>query len=283
MDNLLGLYEKALPREMDWFTKLRTAKELGFDFLEISIDETDEKLARLSWTKKEKLCLQKIMSELEMPIRSMCFSGHRRYPLGSRSEETRLRALDLMEKAIEFASEMGIRVIQLAGYDVYYEEHGEDTLAYFIEGLKKSVAMAAKYQVMLAVEIMDTDFLNSIQKYMKYDQLIHSPWLTVYPDIGNLSAWGNDVGYELEVGCSRIVAVHVKETLNVTDTSPGKFRDTPFGAGDVDFVTIFKQLKSLEYRGPFLIEMWADTFTDPIAEITRSKEFVLNKLKASGF
>ena len=74
----------------------------------------------------------------------MCFSGHRRYPLGSRSEETRLRALDLMEKAIEFASEMGIRVIQLAGYDVYYEQHGEDTLAYFIEGLKKSVAMAAK-------------------------------------------------------------------------------------------------------------------------------------------
>ena len=38
MDNLLGLYEKALPKEMDWFTKLRTAKELGFDFLEISID-----------------------------------------------------------------------------------------------------------------------------------------------------------------------------------------------------------------------------------------------------
>lgn len=279
----MGLYEKALPKEMDWFTKLRTAKELGFDFLEISIDETDEKLARLSWTKKEKLCLQKIMSELEMPIRSMCFSGHRRYPLGSRSEETRLRALDLMEKAIEFASEMGIRVIQLAGYDVYYEEHGEDTLAYFIEGLKKSVAMAAKYQVMLAVEIMDTDFLNSIQKYMKYDQLIHSPWLTVYPDIGNLSAWGNDVEYELELGCSRIVAVHVKETLNVTDTFPGKFRDTPFGTGDVDFVSIFKQLKALEYRGPFLIEMWADTFTDPIAEITRSKEFVLNKLKASGF
>lgn len=283
MENLLGLYEKALPKEMDLCTKLRTAKELGFNFLEISIDETDEKLARLCWTKEGKSQLQEAMAELQMPIMSMCFSGHRRYPLGSRSEETRQRALDLMEKAIQFASEMGIRVIQLAGYDVYYEEHGEDTLAYFIEGLKKSVGMAAKHQVMLAIEIMDTTFLNSIQKYMEYDQLIKSPWLTVYPDIGNLSAWGNDVGYELELGCSRIVAVHIKETLNVTDSFPGKFRDTPFGTGDVDFVSIFKKLKSLEYSGPFLIEMWADTFADPLGEIIRSREFVLDKLKAGGF
>lgn len=283
MDNLLGLYEKALPKNMDWSTKLKTAKQLGFDFIEISIDETDARLARLCWTKAEKRQLLQDMEELQMPIMSMCFSGHRRYPLGSRSLEVRGRALDLMGQAIKFASEMGIRVIQLAGYDVYYEEHGEDTRAYFIEGLKQSVAMAAKHQVMLAMEIMDTTFLNSIQKYMEYDNLIKSPWLTVYPDIGNLSAWGNNVSYELEVGYSRIVAVHVKETLNVTDSFPGKFRDTSFGTGDVDFVTIFTKLKSLGYSGPFLIEMWADTFDDPLVEIARSREFVLAKLKEGGF
>ena len=283
MENLLGLYEKALPKDMDWSTKLQTAKKLGFDFIEISIDETDERLARLYWTKEEKRQLLQDMAELEMPIMSMCFSGHRRYPLGSRNQEVRERALELMAKAIEFAGDMGIRVIQLAGYDVYYEEHGEDTLANFIEGLKQSVAMAAKHQVILAIEIMDTPFLNSIQKYMVYENLIKSPWLAVYPDIGNLSAWGNDVGYELEIGHSRIVAVHVKETLNVTDSFPGKFRDTSFGTGDVDFVPIFKKLKSLEYSGPFLIEMWADTFEDPLIEIARSREFVLDKLKEGGF
>lgn len=105
----------------------------------------------------------------------------------------------------------------------------------------------------------------------------------MYPDIGNLSAWGNDVGYELELGYSRIVAVHVKDTLNVTDSFPGKFRDTAFGTGDVDFVTIFKKLKTLGYTGPFLIEMWADTFEDPLLEIARSRDFVMDKLKAGGF
>lgn len=283
MENLLGLYEKALPKDMDWSTKLQTAKQLGFDFIEISIDETDERLARLDWTTEEKRQLLQDIAELEMPIMSMCFSGHRRYPLGSRNQEVRERALALMAKAIEFAGDLGIRVIQLAGYDVYYEEHGEDTLAYFIEGLKQSAAMAAKHQVMLAIEIMDTPFLNSIQKYMVYENLIKSPWLAVYPDMGNLSAWGNDIGYELEIGYSRIVAIHLKETLSVTDDFPGKFRDTSFGTGDVDFVSIFKKLKSLGYSGPFLIEMWADSFAEPLAEISRSKEFVLDKLRVGGF
>ena len=43
----LGLYEKALPAVLSWKEKLEFAKEAGFDFFEISIDETEEKLSRL--------------------------------------------------------------------------------------------------------------------------------------------------------------------------------------------------------------------------------------------
>ena len=41
--------------------------------------------------------------------------------------------MELMKKAIIFADKLGIRVIQLAGYDVYYEEGNEQTKKYFIE------------------------------------------------------------------------------------------------------------------------------------------------------
>ena len=41
-NHLLGLYEKALPPELTWEERLRAVKELGFDYLEISIDEKDE-------------------------------------------------------------------------------------------------------------------------------------------------------------------------------------------------------------------------------------------------
>lgn len=39
----LGIYEKALPGGECWLERLRLAKELGFDFVEISVDETDDR------------------------------------------------------------------------------------------------------------------------------------------------------------------------------------------------------------------------------------------------
>ena len=42
----LGLYEKAMPGTMTIGEKLECAKECGYDYVELSVDETDEKLAR---------------------------------------------------------------------------------------------------------------------------------------------------------------------------------------------------------------------------------------------
>lgn len=45
--NSLGIYEKALPNTLSWRETFELVKELKFNFLEFSIDESDEKLARL--------------------------------------------------------------------------------------------------------------------------------------------------------------------------------------------------------------------------------------------
>lgn len=68
----LGLYEKAMPGTLSWREKLKTAKRAGFDFVEISIDESDEKLARLDMSTAERMALVREMSEAGLPIRSMC-------------------------------------------------------------------------------------------------------------------------------------------------------------------------------------------------------------------
>ena len=181
---------------------------------------------------------------------------------------------------------MGIRVIQLAGYDVYYEEGNEQTKKYFIENLKKAVEWAASMEVTLAIEIMDHPFINSITKYMEFSEIINSPWLKVYPDVGNLTAWPtNNTLSELELGIKQgeIVAIHLKDTLAVTDTFPGKFKEVPFGNGCVDFPKVFAKLKELNYKGPFLIEMWTEKSDDPIEEVKKAKQWILDKMKEGGF
>lgn len=141
---MLGLYEKSMPNELTWREKLLCAREAGFDFVEISIDETEEKLARLDSSKEERLDMVKAMFEVGVPIRTMCLSGHRKYPIGSSDEKIRNRGLEIMEKAIDFAYDLGIRIIQLAGYDVYYEESTEETREMFKVNLAKCVQMAEK-------------------------------------------------------------------------------------------------------------------------------------------
>lgn len=280
----LGIYEKALPKDISWKERLLLAKKLGFDFVEMSIDETDERLARLDWTSEEQKVVIDAIHETGIKILSICLSGHRRFPFGSRDNQKREQALTLMKKAVTLASNLGVRTIQLAGYDVYYEEKNLTTREYFIENLKEAVAMASAKEVVLSIEIMDDPFMNSISKYLKIKEQIRSPYLQVYPDLGNLSAWPeNDVGHELEKGIDQISAIHLKDTLAVTDKFEGKFKEVPFGTGCVDFSGCLKTLKRLNYNGPFLIEMWSETSDNPEKEIQQAKDFLFPYLKEAGY
>lgn len=278
----LGIYEKALPPGLTWPENLALAKACGFDFVEISIDESDARLQRLEWTRAERRELATAVIDSGMRIPTMCLSAHRRFPFGSRDPALRQRARAVMLAAIRLAQDIGIRTVQLAGYDVYYEAHDDESVARFADGLRWSVEQAAAAQVMLSVEIMDTPFINSITKWKVWDAEIASPWFTVYPDIGNLSAWGNDVAAELRSGIDRIAAIHLKETLPVTPSSPGQFRDVPFGEGCVDFVGIFRTLQELNYRGTFLIEMWTGKAAEPVAEMIAARRWIEGRMQQAG-
>ncbi len=280
----LGIYEKALPKNITWFDRLSMAKELDFDYVEISIDETDERLGRLLWTKQERLDIVKTKLDTNVGMHSMCLSAHRRYAFGSQNKQNEKEAKEIMLRAIDLAYDLGIRNIQLAGYDTYpeYEANNEITKEQFTRNLQWAVAVAAEAQVMLSMEIMDTPFMSTISRWKEYDDIISSPWFTVYPDMGNVSAWNVDVEAEFKKGINKISAIHIKDTLAVSENFAGKFKNVPFGEGCVDFVKIFKILKELNYRGSFVIEQWSETSNDPLAEIKKSKDWIIDKMKEAG-
>ena len=193
MQCMLSLYEKSMPNEISWKEKLTAGQKAGFDALEISIDESEEKLSRLDWSKQERKELLTLTREIGLYINTMCLSGHRKYPLGSSNPETEARGMKIMEQAIELAYDLGIRIIQLAGYDVYYESSNADTQARFGQNLVRAVHMAEKRGVILAFETMETPFMNTIEKAMRYVYAVNSPYLQVYPDIGNISNGTDDL------------------------------------------------------------------------------------------
>lgn len=280
----IGIYEKALPKDISWKERFSLVKEMDFDFIEMSIDETDERLARLDWSEEKIAELREEMFSSGVRIHSICLSAHRRFPFGSADPEKKKAAKQLMKKAIHLAHNLSVKVIQIAGYDVYYEEKSMNSREDFIEGIKESVKEASKYGIILSVEIMDDPFMNSISKFLEIKEQIHSPFLQVYPDLGNLSAWPeNNPARELEKGIDYITAIHLKDTYPVTKEYSGQFRDVTFGNGCVDFLGLLRHLKRLDYDGTFLIEMWSEKSQDFRREIQQAKDYLSSKLKEAGY
>ena len=249
----LGLYEKAVPADLDWDRRLEAAKLAGFDAMELSVDETDERLARLDWSAAERRALHDKAREADLPFSSICLSAHRKYPLGSADPATERRGLEIMQKALELATELSIPVIQLASYDVYYETSTPETVARFGDNLARAAEMAARFGVLLGFETMETPFMDTVGKAMAYVDAVNSPYLHVYPDIGNLTnaslLYGEMVTDDLRRGAGHLIATHIKETV------PGKYREIPFGTGHVDFAAAIGTAWSLGVRR-FVTELW---------------------------
>lgn len=278
----LGLYEKAMPGTMTIGDKLECAKECGYDYVELSVDETDEKLARLDWTKEERLALVKEMYRVGLPLRSMCLSGHRKYPFGAKDPEVRKRGMEIMEKAIDLADDLGIRTIQLAGYDAYYEkDQWEGSRQAFLENLTKATEMAAAKGISMGFETMETPFMNTVWKSMFYVNHIDNPWLGVYPDCGNLTnaavADGSFVTDDLYSGRGHVIAMHLKAT------KPGLFRDMVFDdpTSHVDFEADIARAWSLGVRR-YVTEMWylgSEKWKDDIHTANRTMRAILDRQK----
>ncbi|SHJ67810.1 L-ribulose-5-phosphate 3-epimerase [Propionispora hippei] len=273
----LGIYEKALPGLPDWYATFGLIAECGYDFLELSVDESEERIERLYWGRQQKKAFSDASIATETPVLSMCLSAHRKYPLGSDSAAVRQKGLDLLARAIQLSVDTGIRVIQLAGYDVYYEAGNEKTRQLYEDSMNQALTWAGKANVTLAIENMDHPFLNSVTKIMQYVERYQSPMLQVYPDIGNLTAWKFNVREELKQGASHIVGIHVKDTVEQV------FRRIDFGQGTVDFSQAFKALHDMNYQGPFVIEMWSDHAADSKGKIIRAREWVQARLKQAGY
>ena len=262
---MIGVYEKSMPNSLCIKEKLTFAKAAGFDFMEISIDETDGKLNRLN----DADFIKEVKTAMEgsgLPILTMCLSGHRKYPLGAESTAVAERSMRIMRGAIDFAVKVGIRIIQLAGYDEYYNESNETTRKNFEARLYESVRIAAKKGVILAFETMETPFMNTVEKSMKYVSLINSPYLQVYPDIGNVTNGAEDAIDDLKTGEGHIVAAHLKETKE------GVFRDMFFGEGRVDFKGCLKELKRQGVE-LYNCEFWYDGKSEPLEYLQRARRF----------
>ena len=262
LDRRFGIYEKALASG-SWPAILTAARAAGFDFVEMSIDENPERLARLEWDAGARRQLAHELGAHGMSIFSICLSGHRRFGLGSADPGVRSHAVAILDAAIALASDLGVRVIQIAGYWAYYEQPDPAARQRYVDGLRSGLRSAARNGVMLAVENIDTTDMASVADCLDLRDELDSPWFQIYPDVGNLAVHSLDVAGQTALIGAAAVGLHLK------DARPGEPRRVPFGSGTVPFLDVFETLATIDYEGPLTIEMWND---DPATATAVSAE-----------
>ena len=267
----LGIYEKMLkPKPL--FQMFEDAVNAGYDNFEISLDETDERLARLDWTQKQLSETETAAKKCGIHLFSACLSGLRRFPLGSANVTIEKQSLELMSKGIEFCASLGVRVLQLTGFDVYYEPQSEETSKRYKNNLFISSQMAAKAGVMLAIEPVE-GHITSIHQAVDIVKEINSPWLQVYPDVANLVAMGFDPISELAYGDGHMVGLHIRNAVH------GTSYNIPWDSGTLDFVGVFSQLQHMKFNSPIVIELWYEQGEEYLESAREAREFILRKIQ----
>ena len=283
----LGIYEKALrsgPLAVSgsrvdaeaWRVFLDQVPRAGFSFLDLSIDESPEREARLDWDAGQCRTVRRAAEAAGTFIGGICLSLHRRIGPGSADPDVRRRAREVMARGLQVCHDLGVPVIQLAGYYCYYEDPNPDAERWYAQLLADAVPTAARLGVVMGIENVDGDDVTSLTKAMEFVDAVDSPYLQLYPDLGNIAEQGLDPGVELAAGEGHMVAMHAK------DVRPGEPRRVEMGTGVVNWDRSFALLAAQGWSGRLMIEMWNDDAPDSLSRCAAARAFIEDRAGAAG-
>lgn len=264
-----GIYEKALLID-NLENSLIFAKKSGYSFWEMSID--NNKKDRLFWNSEDIKRILDLCNRTNMPIFNIVLSLNREYPLGIEDIEIRQKGINYVKLAIDLASALGIRTIQIAGYFTSDKNISDGNIDIFTNSLEECVNYASSKGILLGIENMDYDIKSSDQ-ILQVIKKINNPYLGAFLDVGNFVANNIDPISELKKCIPYLYGIHLK------DTRDGVYRRIDYGKGNVNFDRIFQFLEKENYHGYFGIEMWNDNDPNSLNTIKQSYDWVEDRYK----
>lgn len=252
---LVGIYEKSLPEAngSDFSELFDLAARSGYGFFELSIDESAERLDRLTWSADQRSRLADASRSAGLPIGTICLSAHRAHPMGSADPNRRAKSLELAAQAVRLAADLGAPLVQLAGYFTFYEPRHPGSRQHFLEGLAATADLARALGVRLSIENVDGHDVTTVDQAIALVRDSSTEDVTgLYVDVGNNIGNGHDPVHELTKAWKFVDVIQLK------DARRGEFRRVPFGEGQVPWKRLFRFLSDRHFDGPVSVEMWND-------------------------
>ena len=251
-----GINIWSFPAGMSIAECITTAKDAGFDGIELSLNETGE--LGLASTEKKIKEISTRLEDAQLDIAGLATGLYWDYPMTSESAEKRQKAKDVCKKQLELAAMLGVDAILVipgaVGVDfipdsevVNYETAYERALS----AVQELSVDAKNYGVSIAIENVWNKFLLSPLEMKQFIDAVGSDYVGSYFDVGNVVHSGYPEHW-IEVLGSRIKKVHFKDYRRQAGGLHG-FVDLL--AGDVDYPAVVKALEKIGYNNYVTAEM----------------------------
>lgn len=218
--------------------KFIIAKEAGFDGIELNCPGINVEEVRA------------VIKATGLPVDGSVNAGHWGVRHTDADPETRAKALESLKEALRQTHAVGGNSVLLVvgrGSDGPEEEIWKRS----VENISKAIPLAAELGVHIAIENVWNQFCydhggdhtQTADKFVKYVDDFHSPWVGMQFDIGNHWKYGS-MGDWIRQLDKRVVKLDLKGFSRKT----GKFTKK-IGAGDLDWADVRKALAEIQYTG----------------------------------
>lgn len=224
--------------------KLRSAKEAGFDGVELSLGEPGAGPLSLETTEREAGAIRETAARIGVELPSvMGGAAVRTTPVLHPDAAVRAGAVDNLGRALERAKWLGAAAVLLHPGQLKPETRYDHAWGWTRETLKAVAPYAERHGVSVAIENVWNKFiLSPLEMKQMIDEVGH-PLIGTYFDVGNCILYGYPEHWVTILG-SRIKKVHVKDFKRSIATGKGFCQLLD---GDADYPAVMAELRRAGY------------------------------------
>jgi L-ribulose-5-phosphate 3-epimerase len=241
---------------VDPLQAMRTARELGFDCFELTIQAAG--LVSLATTcdqaEQVRQAAQALGLRLATVASGLAWSASPTHP----DPAVREQAVRAYEKILQIAAWLGAETILYipgmvsAGFVPEFAPQPYDRVdTWAHESLSRLLPTAERLGVKIGVENVWNRYLLSPLEMRAFIDDFGSPLVGSYFDVGNVMLYGHPEHW-IQILGARIFAVHLKDFRVAVGNLDG-FVDLL--SGDVDFPAVMRAFQQIGYNGPFTAEI----------------------------
>ena len=240
----LGMIKAASPASV--VDRFKMARDAGFTGVELNLPDDQLSLETL----------HKAKSESGLEIAGIICTPHWSFPLSDPDPAKRERTVMGLQFALQQGGELGCPSVLLVPGVVTAQVNYAQCWERAVEGIKRCIEAAEKSKCVIAIENVWNKFILNPVEAARFVDMFQSPWVGWHFDIGNcvINSWPE---HWPPILGRRIVSLHIKEfsRKKASEEGMGKGFGVELGEGDVDWPSVTKALRAVNYAGFAIAEV----------------------------